>query len=257
MRRIGCGLFLTIMLVLATTPVGAGDALFQYSTIDALLAGLYDGTMSIKDLKYQGDFGLGTLNGLDGELVVLEGQAYHVTAGGMAQVPDDEDNIPFAAVTFFDPESSHALAPIPSLTALNAAVARSLPSDNLFYAIRIDAAFTSVAARAIPKQTPPYPTLAEAAKEQQIVTFSGRGTLVGLWSPAYVKGIGVPGFHWHFITADRTGGGHVLDCALPASQANIDILRQFSLSLPEGKAFDQVDLTPDRGTELRQVEHKQ
>lgn len=232
----------------------AGDTLYQYSTIDALLAGLYDGELSLKDMKYHGDFGLGTLNGLDGELVVLDGQAYHVSAGGKAVIPDDATQVPFAAVTFFQEDSIHKVDAFDSLAALNKAVDTVLPSRNVFYAIRIDGRFRFVKARAIPKQVKPYPPLAEAAKKQVVVQFTGQGTLVGLWSPAYVKGVGVPGFHWHFLTEDRSGGGHVLDCAMGEAVVRMDQLRISTVQLPDSKAFDTVDLTRDKTKELHAVE---
>ncbi len=243
-----------LSILLMGQPVWAGDALFQYSTIDALLAGLYDGDMTLKDLKFKGDFGLGTLNGIDGELVVLEGQAYHVAAGGKANIPADTEKIPFATVSFFQEDTILKLDKVVSLDALNAAVSKGLPSKNLFYAIRIDGRFSHIKARAIPKQNTPYKPLAEVVKEQHVVQFSGEGTLVGYYSPAFVKGVNVPGFHWHFLTKDRQGGGHVLDCAMAPTTARLDTLHDFTVRLPDDKIFDALDLSGDKTEELHSVE---
>ncbi|ADU64052.1 MAG: acetolactate decarboxylase [Pseudodesulfovibrio sp.] len=247
-------LCLCLWLALPAGVAAAGDTLFQYSTIDALLAGLYDGQMSIEDLKYQGDFGLGTLNGLDGELVVLDGQAYHVAAGGQAQVPADSARTPFATVSFFQEDTILTLGRVGSLEALNLAVEAGLPSRNAFCAIRIDGRFPFVKARAIPRQNTPYAPLAEAVKQQVVVQFSGEGTLVGYYSPPFVKGVNVPGFHWHFLTSDRTGGGHVLDCSIEPTTARLDTLREFTVRLPQSKEFDGLDLTGDKSGELDVVE---
>lgn len=257
MERLKTKLWLALFGLLVMAPCNqgwAGDTLFQYSTIDALLAGLYDGKMTLEDLKYQGDFGLGTLNGIDGELVVLEGQAYHIAAGGKAEIPADSSRIPFAAVSFFEQDTILKLDRIDSLEALNAAVLKGLESKNIFYAIRIDARFPYVKARAIPKQNRPYEPLAVVAKKQVVVQFSGEGTLVGIYSPAYVKGIGVPGFHWHFLTNDRQGGGHVLGLSMAPTVARLDGLHAFKIQLPDDKRFDEVDLTGDREKELHAVE---
>ena len=50
--------------------------LFQYNTLGALMAGLYEGTMTIGELLKHGDLGIGTLDSIDGELIVLDGKAY-------------------------------------------------------------------------------------------------------------------------------------------------------------------------------------
>lgn len=232
----------------------AGDVLFQYSTIDALLAGVYDGRMTLRDLKYQGDFGIGTLNGLDGELIVLEGQAYHAAAGGKVDVPADTARIPFATVSFFQQDMTLRLKRVDSLKALNAAVLNALPSRNYFCAIRIDGTFSNLKARAIPKQKPPYAPLASVVKKQVVTSFSGKGTLVGFYSPVFVKGVNVPGFHWHFLTRNRQGGGHVLALAMKPAVASLDVLHGFSVKLPQDKPFEALDLSGDKSEELHAVE---
>ncbi len=246
--------FSFLLFLFIAMPVHAGNTIFQYSTIDALLAGLYDGDMTLKDLKFQGDFGLGTLNGIDGELIVLEGQAYHAEAGGKAVIPADTSKIPFAAVTFFQEDTILKLGKIASLEELNKAVLKGLPSKNLFYAIRIDTRVNHIKTRAIPKQNTPYEPLAQVVKHQVVVQQTGEGTLVGIYSPAFVKGVGVPGFHWHFISKDRTSGGHVLALNMPAAVARIDTLHDFTVSLPDNPKYDALDLTKDKAKELHAVE---
>jgi len=247
-------LFCLCLTVSIAANAGAGDTVFQYSTIDALLAGLFDGKMTLKDLKYHGDFGLGTLNGIDGELVLLDGTAYHVAAGGKANIPDDSSEIPFATAAFFEEDSILKLDRIASLEALNETVDQSLPSKNIFYAIRIDGRFSYVKARAIPKQNEPYEPLAKVAKQQVVVQFTGEGTLVGFYSPSFAKGVNVPGFHWHFLTKDRSGGGHVLDCSFAPTTARLNSLHTFSVQLPDSKRYDALDLSGDKSEELNAVE---
>ncbi|WP_147819017.1 acetolactate decarboxylase [Salidesulfovibrio onnuriiensis] len=248
--------FLSLFIVfLFALPARAGDQVYQYSTIDALLAGLYDGHLTMDKLVAQGGFGLGTLNTLDGELVVLDGVPYHVKAGGKATVAPGTARTPFAVVADFDEDTILKLDSVQNLEAMNKALEEGLPSRNAFYAIRLDGRFSLVKARAIPGQKKPYRPLAELVKRQVIVKFTNvEGTLVGFWSPAFVKGVNVPGFHWHFLTKDRTRGGHVLDCAFKGLVARVDELRQLKLVLPQGKEFDAVDLVPDRGAELDAVE---
>ncbi|GAB7024609.1 acetolactate decarboxylase [Salidesulfovibrio brasiliensis] len=249
MKRIVLALCLSLFMAASAV---AGE-LFQYSTIDALLAGLYDGRLTVGELLERGGFGLGTLNGLDGELVVLDGKAYHVKAGGEATVLKDNALVPFAAVTDFSEDSIASLDDIPDIKALNAAVGKHLSSGNFFHAIRIDGRFEMLKTRAIPAQTPPYRPLAEVVKEQVIVKLtSTEGTLVGIWTPGYMKGVSVPGFHWHFLSKDGTTGGHVLDVSFKGLVARVDTMRDFSMRLPE--ALGTLDLGADRKEELEKVE---
>ena len=50
-------------------PITNRETLSQVSTINALLAGVYDGILTVGELKGYGDFGIGTFEGLDGEMV--------------------------------------------------------------------------------------------------------------------------------------------------------------------------------------------
>ena len=75
--------------------------LFQYNTLGALMAGLYGGTMTVGELLEHGDLGLGTLDSIDGELIVLDGKAYQAKGSGeqpeIVEVGPDA-LIPYAAV---------------------------------------------------------------------------------------------------------------------------------------------------------------
>jgi acetolactate decarboxylase len=243
---------LAALLILIATSARAGG-IYQYSTIDALLAGRYDGDLSMDQLLKRGGFGLGTLNGLDGELVVLDGKAYHVQAGGEVVTAEPSDRTPFATVTTFEEDSIASLDAVSDLGSLNKAMLDRLVSENFFHAVRIEGRFEMIKTRAIPAQTKPYRPLVEAMKDQVIVKFTGlEGTLVGLWTPGFMKGVNVPGFHWHFISDDGTRGGHVLDVSFDKLVARIDVEREFSMTLPE--FLGGVDLSPDRSEALHKVE---
>src|ERR1700756_3197762 len=60
----------------ALRPEARRHELFQTSTIEALLGGAFDGDVSLSEILQHGNLGLGTLNGLDGELIVIDGQAW-------------------------------------------------------------------------------------------------------------------------------------------------------------------------------------
>ncbi len=248
--------YVFLLMLLFANSAMAGDKLYQYSTIDALLNALYDGQMPMSELKKHGDFGIGTLSGLDGELAVLDGVAYHVSAGGDVVEVGDADTTPFATVSYFDEDFGVELSGVNSIQDLNRIIFDKLPTHNVFFAIRIDGEFNNVKTRAIPKQKAPYEKLAKVVDQQVIKTFSGEGTLIGYFAPSFVKGINVSGFHWHYLNKERTLGGHVLDCSIKTTPlfAKVDELRNFEMSLPNKGEFDSLNLSEDMSKELHKVE---
>jgi acetolactate decarboxylase len=235
----------------------AGPALVQVGVIDALLAGGYEGSMTLGELRKLGDFGLGTFDALDGEMVVLDGVVYQVPASGKVARPAGSLTTPFAQVARLSSPKALRLAPGLDLKGVEAALDSELGDPNVFAAARIEARFASLTARSVPRQSPPYRTLAEVAKEQSVFPFSGvDGTLIGLRGPAFAKGLGVPGWHWHFLTRDRSRGGHVLSFSLAPganAEAKLQLLRRFELQLPE-RGLSAFDLARDRSGELHAVE---
>ncbi len=248
------GLLVLGLLALGQSPAQA-QGLFQVSTLSALLSGGYDGQVSLAELKQHGDFGLGTFEALDGEMVVLDGVVYQVPVSGAVRVMPDTARTPFACVTFFHPGSQTALGRAASLADLEQRLDQALPSPNLFYALRVDGRFSFLKARSVPRQEKPYPPLAEVVKSQAVFEFKDvQGTLVGLKCPAYAGGLNVPGYHWHFLTADRRAGGHVLDLALEDLSASVAAIREFSMVLPAEGDFLGLDLNRDMSQETRAVE---
>src|SRR3712207_6268193 len=158
--------------------------LFQTSTIDALLEGAYDGDVSFAELEDRGDFGLGTLEALDGEMIALDGAFYQVKSDGRAYAIDRQEKTPFAVVTFFEPSLSRSLATPLDLATFCARLDRFVGGEASCYAVRVDGHFEYVKTRSIPRQRKPYPALAEVVKRQP--TFEShdvRGSLVGFRFP--------------------------------------------------------------------------
>ena len=130
------------------------QTLFQVSTLDALTLGIYDGAYPIERLKQHGNFGLGTFEGLDGEMVVLDGHYYHFHSDGSVTEAENHEKIPFAAVTEFEPDFRFTIQSV-SMDDLGTSIDQLLPSTNLFYAVKIHGKFTAMSTRAIPKQSIP------------------------------------------------------------------------------------------------------
>lgn len=233
----------------------AEHSLYQVSTLRSLQEGAFDGQATCGELRRHGDLGIGTFEALDGEMVVLDGCVYQVPAQGPVRPAADSLRTPFACVTFFEPQQSlqHQIAA--NLVGLQNLLDLHTPSKNLFYAVRIDGTFSYVKTRSVPRQKEPYPRLIDATKQQSVFEFRDvPGTVVGFYCPPYVGGVNLPGWHLHFITADRTGGGHVLELAGRNIRAQIQTLRQVQMILPTGGRFYQANMAGDASKELNKAE---
>ena len=223
---------------------------FQNAPIHALLAGCYSGTTNIRDLKKHGDFGIGTLDALDGEMIVLDRVFYQIKPDGKAYLLSDQDTSPFATVTFF--ESGKELFPERAMNykELEGFLDKNLPSENLIYG-----KFPSLKVRSAARQKKPFSVLTEAIKEQKIFELQDQeGTLVGFRFPPYAEGINVPGYHFHFLNKDRTLGGHVLDLQVEEPRIQIDASRGFSMQLPESEEFLKFRFEADAGEAIQKIE---
>lgn len=211
--------------------------LFQVSTLDALSQGVFEGSYPVGLLKREGDFGLGTYDGLNGEMVVLDGHYYHAYSDGSVREAADSELAPFAAVTRFSPQATFTVTGL-TMAQISAYLTSVLPSANLSYAIKISGTFATVETRAIPKQSLPYPTLAVATQSEVTFTYTNVvGTAVVIRAPAFEKGINVVGDHFHFVSADRTIAGHALALTTGKVTIQVQVLPQTNLWLPEIKPF--------------------
>jgi acetolactate decarboxylase len=231
------------------------DDITQVSVINALMLGRYDGVMPIAEMLRSGDFGVGTLDHLDGELIVLDGRAYQVRGdGAIAEVGPDRST-PFAVVTRFDPDGEFPCPKVDHLEELDGRLDQLLPQKNNFVAVRVDGRFASITLRSVHRQEPPYRPLAEVAKTQSMWTRADvKGTLVGIRSPRWAQGISVPGYHWHFLSDDRKIGGHVLDCRAVEARVRYDVCRDWRVKLDGSAEFNRADLGQDLSQALHRVE---
>ena len=216
---------------------------FQVSTLGALNAGVYEGATTFGKLKQHGNFGLGTLEGLDGEMVAFDGKFYQIKTDGAAYPVADEIKTPFAAVTFFHRERSLPLIGQMTYKKLQQELDQQLPIQNLPYAIRIQGSFPYLQLRSVPKQMPPYPPLGDVVSQQTIFEMRNvKGTLVGFRLPQYLGSVNVAGYHYHFISSDRKVGGHLLNGEFLNPVAEVETLRDWQLALPDHSAFERAAL---------------
>lgn len=235
------------------------DRLYQVSTIDALLQGVYDGTVTVASLEREGDTGTGTFDRLDGELTMLDGVVWQARADGSVSRAPPNETTPFAAVTRFRADRTGALGPAGNFSGLEQRLAGFLSSPNLFAMVRADGTFDYVKVRAPPTQSKPYPRLADAIAQQGVHELRNvSGTLVGTYTPPYATGVAITGWHVHFVSADRRFGGHVLDLATDGTPlVGIDDLSSFTVVLPVGTDFTGTDLSQNLSSDLRVVEKGQ
>ncbi len=230
-------------IVVAPQPTEAEEIIFQYSTLGALLEGLYEGELRFDDLLGRGDLGLGTFQGVDGELVILDGEAYRIRVDGMVSVVAPETLTPFAVVTFFEPDLVFELSDIEDFGALGNAIDERLPSDNLLYALRVTGLYESLTTRSVPEQERPFPPLVDVVGDQTTFDLSGAvGTMVGFRLPAYIGELNATGYHFHFVDDARTRGGHVLQLGASTLRVEVDICQRLEMALPENEDFQLAPL---------------
>jgi acetolactate decarboxylase len=231
--------------------------LYQTSTIDALLDGNYERGVSFAELATYEDFGLGTFDALDGEMIGLDGTFYRVRADGRAYEVDKRMKTPFAVVTFFEPKKVRPLTDPMDYSDLCAYVDEVALDGATCHALRVDGYFRYVKTRSVPRQHKPYPPLIEAVKHHP--TFKFRevgGSLVGFRFPDYVQGINVSGYHFHFITEDRDAGGHLLECQIVRGELRVNHESDLRLELPVGIAGAMPDPSASKKEVLKRIENE-
>lgn len=199
------------------------DSIYQYSTKEGLLTNQYTGSESIKNIKEKGDFGLGTFNRVDGEMVIFDGNVYQVTTEG--KINNMQDNVlsPFVVTKFFKSDTSFSIENKIKLDSLKHILTSVLKDISVPVAVKISAKFESLKSRSVNKVVDPSTTLEEIVAKQVVFDFKNvEGKIIGFWYPKYFDGVNFPGFHFHALTNDLSGGGHLLDCMIENANVEID-----------------------------------
>lgn len=231
----------------------------QVSTLNALLAGRFDGLLACRDLPRHGDLGIGTFDQMDGELIMVDGVVYQGMPGGKVHAPDPDNRVPFATVCRFEADQTWSLDGPTDYAALDKAIDEKATNPNVFCAIRVEGTFSYMKIHALQKQNKPYPPTAEVVKgcvrtEMRDVT----GTIVGFRGVPWVRGINDTGYHLHFLTNDKTRGGHVLEFTMESGTCQINTCNNHVILLPEhGAVLDGIDMTRDLVGEFHEALSKE
>lgn len=237
----------------------APNEIYQYSIISALVDGVAKDGLPLKTLLSHGNHGLGTFRHMRGEMIAIDGEAYQMKSDGSIVPIDLEtttDISPFAMVTHFQP-TKHLSAVLRDKKDLARILVEATPgARNLFVSFRVDGVFKSVHVRTADGQRFPGEKLVELGERQVTHVIEGvRGSLVGFRSPAYTQGVSVAGDHLHFITEDRTRGGHVLGLETDEEvHVGVAVISKVHLELPtDNPEFDEASLELD-GNVIAKVE---
>ena len=230
------------------------NSIFQYSTLSALLEGVYDGEMTIGELKKHGDYGIGTFNALDGEMILYDGKCYKVSSDSKVTKVSDSATTPFAAICSFVPDTVIRIDRVLKFNQLKQYIDSVVPSTNLLYAYKISGSFDSIIIRSVPKQEKPYKRLIEAYKMQGVYTFTQQeGILFGYKFPKYLKDVNMDDFHLHFLSSDKSRGGHLLNCTFSIVYVSVAYIRNYQIQLPDNVYFNTSILT-NKKSELINIE---
>ncbi len=231
------------------------ETLYQVSTLNALAQGAFGGVQTVGELKKHGDFGIGTFDGLDGEMIVIDGKVFQARSNGTVIPAADSEKTPFSTVTWFEQDYVIKTESPMNYTGFTNYLTTKLPSKNTMYAVRIHGTFPAMKVRSIPEQQQPYPSLVAAAANQSVFTYENvKGTVVGLYLPGFMSGPNMAGYHLHFISDNRQKGGHILDFDAGAGTIiELDATPQLFVVIPPSQD-SAINTSLDVGSDLAKVE---
>lgn len=233
--------------------------MYQVSTLQALALGYSRAVITVEELLREGDTGLGTFEDVNGEMIVMDGQCYRADQEGTVSVVEPATGVPFAAVAKLYGEQQFPLPNLADIEAIRTELTRKIEERfglNSMHVVRIDGFFEKVDARSEAPYRSHHISLKEVlGQTQQAFLFEEiRGSLVGVYFPDYMDGINMPGWHLHFLSEDRSKGGHVFDVSIREGVARVDKIGNIFINLPKSAAFDTYSLKQDLQDEIKSVE---
>ena len=242
-----------LKIVKSLEAVSDSREIFLASSMRALLEGCFDGTITMGEVMRHGDFGLGTFDALDGEMVACDGRFFQALSDGTVRPVDPSQTTPFATVLYFQPTHRLELAGLHDFASLTAAVRDGLPRPGQIHALRVRGEFSSVEVRVVHKESKPYPGLGDL-QQSFYQRAPVRGTVVGFNFPPEAQSLEGPEFHLHFLSDDHAFAGHLTALAGVDLTVEMSVASQLRVALPPGREHDADGLTADQIAAMHRVE---
>jgi len=260
MKKIIVLLIFILFSVMLLSADGEGT-ITQASTINAVLKGLYDGEITFGELKKYGDFGVGYFHKMAGEVLALDGVFYRIKSDGLTEIVKDSDKTPFFMIAMLKSDSDHFTNRKLDYNELKQYILKMLPRKKSFYAIKIKGVFTNLKARTLLRQAKSYSGIGSVIKSQVRFNIPSetKGTLIGFYTPDFMEGVSIPGFHFHFMSEDKTKGGHVNSLNVVSITIEFKELKKFQLLIPENQDYHNANLeiTKSLKKSLKKLEAQQ
>ncbi len=230
------------------------NTIYISTPVNALVEGIYEENITFAEVKQHGNFGLGTFNDLDGEMVMLDGITYQINSEGCVGLIGDDALTPFACVTFYRPMSIEEIQGEMVHSSFIEMLQGLFPSTNLFYAVRIEGRFSRIKTRSVPRQDC-YRPIVEVTRNQPTFNYKDiEGTIAGFFTPSFMASLNVPGLHLHFLSSDLKVGGHLLECIPSTARIGIQFIDRLELSLPMTLDYLTQDFARDARNDLEKAE---
>ena len=234
------------------------DSMYQVSLMQAFMHGEYKGVISVGDLKTHGDTGLGTFEGVNGEMIILDGVVYQAAADGSINVMPDNETVPFATITNFNEDAKIDNITGKDFDDLTKKLDKEISKHgtNNMYIIKLKGDFSNITVRSVEKQQEPYKEFTDvAAVDQKVFNHTDQtGTIVAVYFPEYMNELNMHGWHLHFLSDDKIKGGHVLNLTDFKGSGQIDEIHEFNMILPTDDSFAKMNFTEDMSNKISSVE---
>ncbi len=235
------------------------NKMYQVSTLQALSLGYTKPVINVLELKKNGNTGLGTYEGVNGEMIMIDGQAYRAKENGDIEKAADDMGVPFASVSNFKADKKFEVGEFKSIDELKVYLNNLIEENfglNSMHMVRIDGDFSLIDARSesgyYAIHVPLKDMLAKTQKAFEIKDV--RGSLVCVYYPDYMDGINAAGWHLHFISEDLKKGGHVFELKMKNGIGWVDKINSIEIRLPMEPGFDTYVLKGASEDDIKKVE---
>ena len=233
--------------------------MYQVSTLQALAMGYTRAVVNVEELLLHADTGLGTYENINGEMIIADGICYRAKENGSVEIAGQAMGVPFASGSFLRDSRCFYLGFVVDIGSLKSELTVKIEEHfglNSMHMARIDGVFKKIDARSEQGYRSQHVSMKSILEKTQkdFVFENIRGTLVCVYFPDFMDGINAPGWHVHFLSEDRTHGGHVFDMVMEQGNVRMDKINRIEIQLPNTPAFDTYSLKEASQDEIRHVE---